>query len=106
MAYRHRGVPRSGIGVCRGLSADLRADGTWGKVQNLGPPVNTKANEDAPFIHPNKKLLFFTTDGHNGMGGNDIYKSELMDDIIKAVISKEVKVTSEKALRSFITNRT
>ncbi|MCK5700578.1 MAG: OmpA family protein, partial [Cyclobacteriaceae bacterium] len=26
---------------------------------------------------PNKKLLFFTTDGHNGMGGNDIYKTEL-----------------------------
>ncbi|MCF6183367.1 MAG: TetR family transcriptional regulator, partial [Bacteroidales bacterium] len=36
------------------------------------------ANEDAPFIHPNKKLLFFTTDGHRGMGGNDIYKTELI----------------------------
>jgi len=59
--------------------ADLHNDGSWGKVQNLGPPINTKDNEDAPFIHPNKKLLFFTTDGHNGMGGNDIYKTELTD---------------------------
>jgi outer membrane protein OmpA-like peptidoglycan-associated protein len=54
-------------------------DGTWGRAENLGPMINTKANEDAPFIHPNNKLLFFTTDGHNGMGGNDIYKSERID---------------------------
>ncbi|MCG8311348.1 MAG: OmpA family protein [Cytophagales bacterium] len=59
--------------------SDMEADGSWGRPQNLGPTVNTKANEDAPFIHPNKKLLFFTTDGHNGIGGNDIYKSELKD---------------------------
>lgn len=51
-------------------------DGIWGRAENLGPEINTKANEDAPFIHPNNQLLFFTTDGHNGMGGNDIYKSE------------------------------
>ena len=60
--------------------SDLREDGTWARARNLGPPVNTKSNEDAPFIHPNKKLLFFTTDGHKGMGGNDIYKTELKDD--------------------------
>ncbi len=59
--------------------AEKRKDGTWGKPVNLGPSVNTRANEDAPFIHPNKKFLFFTTDGHNGMGGNDIYKTELID---------------------------
>lgn len=57
--------------------SDLRSDGTWGKAVNLGSNVNTKDNEDSPFIHPNRSLLFFTTDGHNGMGGNDIYKTEL-----------------------------
>ncbi len=59
--------------------AERKPDGTWGNVQNLGPKINTKANEDAPFIHPSGKLLFFTTNGHNGMGGNDIYKSELVN---------------------------
>lgn len=59
--------------------ADLRDDGTWSRAENLGPSINSRANEDAPFIHPNKKLMFFTTDGHDGMGGNDIYKSELKD---------------------------
>jgi outer membrane protein OmpA-like peptidoglycan-associated protein len=54
-------------------------NGTWGSAENLGPQINTTANEDAPFIHPNNKLLFFTTDGHNGMGGNDIYKSEMTE---------------------------
>ena len=59
--------------------AELRKDGTWSRAENLGPTINTRANEDAPFIHPNRKLMFFTTDGHDGMGGNDIYKSELND---------------------------
>lgn len=55
------------------------SDGTWGRAENLGPQINTRANEDAPFIHPNNKLLFFTTDGHNGIGGNDIYKADWKD---------------------------
>lgn len=59
--------------------SDLGANGTWGKAENLGHTINTKDNEDSPFIHPNKSLLFFTTDGHNGMGGNDIYKTEIKD---------------------------
>jgi outer membrane protein OmpA-like peptidoglycan-associated protein len=57
--------------------AERKEDGTWGRAQNLGPIINTRDNEDAPFIHPSNELLFFTTDGHNGIGGNDIYKSEL-----------------------------
>lgn len=61
--------------------SEKRPDGSWGKAENLGKAINTRANEDAPFIHPNKKMLFFTTDGHNGMGGNDIYKSELTDGV-------------------------
>ena len=59
--------------------SDRKENGAWGKAINLGRPINTKDNEDSPFIHPNKKLLFFTTDGHNGMGGNDIYRTELQD---------------------------
>ncbi len=60
-------------------SSTCDAAGKWSRATNLGPTINTKANEDAPFIHPNEKLLFFTTDGHQGMGGNDIYKSEFVD---------------------------
>lgn len=65
-----------GMDIYKSVKKD---DGTWGKAVNLGPPINTRANEDAPFIHPNMQLLFFTTDGHKGMGGNDIFKSELVN---------------------------
>ncbi|MFZ6012734.1 MAG: OmpA family protein [Bacteroidota bacterium] len=50
-----------------------QANGTWTAPVNLGPEINSKANEDAPFIHPDQKTLFFTSDGHNTMGGRDIF---------------------------------
>ena len=52
-------------------------DGTWGQPKNLGNKVNTKADEDAPFIHPDERQLFFTSDGHNSMGGKDIFRTIL-----------------------------
>ncbi|MBS1680395.1 MAG: PD40 domain-containing protein [Bacteroidetes bacterium] len=54
-------------------------DGKWNHPVNLGPEINTSANEDAPFIHPDQKTLFFTSDGHNTMGGNDIFKTTLVN---------------------------
>ncbi len=33
----------------------MQANGTWSTPANLGPEINTKANEDAPFIHPDQK---------------------------------------------------
>ena len=57
----------------------LQANGTWSAPVNLGAPINTDANEDAPFIHPDQRTLFFTSDGHNTMGGRDIFKSTLIN---------------------------
>jgi outer membrane protein OmpA-like peptidoglycan-associated protein len=56
----------------------LQANNTWTAPVNLGPEINTKANEDAPFIHPDQKTLFFTSDGHNSMGGRDIFMTKLV----------------------------
>lgn len=56
----------------------MLANGTWSPPVNLGPDVNTKANEDAPFIHPDQKTLFFTSDGHNTMGGRDIFVTRMI----------------------------
>jgi outer membrane protein OmpA-like peptidoglycan-associated protein len=58
----------------------LQANGQWSSAVNLGPSVNSKANEDAPFIHPDQKTLFFTCDGHNTMGGRDIFMTKLVKD--------------------------
>lgn len=57
--------------------AQLLPDGSWGNVKNLGPEINTKFDEDAPFIHSDGKTLFFASTGHNTIGGYDIFRSEL-----------------------------
>jgi outer membrane protein OmpA-like peptidoglycan-associated protein len=54
-------------------------NGKWSLPINLGPEINTKDNEDAPFIHPDQKTLFFTSDGHSTMGGRDIFKTSLVN---------------------------
>ncbi len=58
----------------------LQSDGTWGKAENLGPTINTPYNEDAPFIHPDGKSFYFSSEGHNSIGGYDIFKTKLGED--------------------------
>jgi hypothetical protein len=52
-------------------------DGKWSLPQNLGPAINTEAHEDAPFIYPDDKTLYFSSQAHETMGGYDIFKSEV-----------------------------
>lgn len=53
-------------------------NGRWSTPQNLGSDINTPYDDGSPFIHPDKKTLFFTSEGHNTMGGKDIFKAELV----------------------------
>ncbi|MFN6944017.1 MAG: OmpA family protein [Cytophagaceae bacterium] len=54
--------------------------GKWGEAVNLGPVINTPYDEEAPFIHPDGRTLYFSSKGHAGMGGFDIFKSTLQKD--------------------------
>ncbi len=49
--------------------------GEWGPAINLGPVINSSKDEISPFIHPNKKKLFFSSNGHQTMGGYDIFEA-------------------------------
>jgi outer membrane protein OmpA-like peptidoglycan-associated protein/tetratricopeptide (TPR) repeat protein len=49
--------------------------GRWGRAKNLGQVINTPFDEDGPFIDYDGKTLYFSSKGHKGMGGYDIYKS-------------------------------
>jgi hypothetical protein len=49
--------------------------GEWGPAVNLGTNINTPYNDDAPFIHPDGITLFFSSEGHNSIGGYDIFYS-------------------------------
>lgn len=50
-------------------------NGKWSLPVNLGPTINTAADEDAPFLHPDGVTLFFSSTGHKNMGGFDVFKS-------------------------------
>lgn len=48
-------------------------NGLWSKSINLGPKVNTPYDEEFPFMHPDGITLFFSSQGHNSMGGFDVF---------------------------------
>jgi outer membrane protein OmpA-like peptidoglycan-associated protein len=54
--------------------------GNWMPPENLGPDINTKGSEKSPFFHSDGKTLYFSSTGHQGYGGYDIYFSKLEDD--------------------------
>jgi len=53
--------------------------GEWGTPINMGPGINSKGNEKSPFIHPDGRTLYFSSDGWMGLGGYDIFYSRMND---------------------------
>lgn len=54
--------------------------GDWGSPANIGASVNTRFNENSPFLTSSGDLLFFSSEGHNTVGGYDIYFSQMQSD--------------------------
>jgi outer membrane protein OmpA-like peptidoglycan-associated protein len=52
------------------------ANGRWTEPENLGPEVNTAGNESCPFIHSDNQTLYFTSNGHLGYGGDDLFMTK------------------------------
>lgn len=55
------------------------SDGNWKTPVNLGEHINTSGDEKTPFLHFDNQTLYFTSDGLPGIGGEDIFKSRLVD---------------------------
>ena len=53
------------------------AEGEWQKPVNLGKTINTAGNERSPFLHTDSKTLYFSSAGHDGMGGMDVFYSKM-----------------------------
>ena len=69
----------------RGVGSDLfgsyrNSDGTWAKPFRLPGEINTPFEEESPFLHPDGKTLYFSSNGNPGMGGLDLFVSTLQDD--------------------------
>jgi hypothetical protein len=58
----------------------LNNQGRWGKPKNLGDKINTEVDEMSPFIHFDGKTLYYSSNGLPGMGGFDIYETNMLDD--------------------------
>lgn len=52
-------------------------DGSWSTPTNVGNAINTSGNESFPLLH-NDSILYFTSDGHGGYGGMDVFSVNLM----------------------------
>jgi outer membrane protein OmpA-like peptidoglycan-associated protein/tetratricopeptide (TPR) repeat protein len=67
---RPDGFGGSDIYVCHRLR-----NGRWSSPENLGPVINTIGDEGTPFIHADNQSLYFTSSGHPGYGGDDLFVS-------------------------------
>ena len=58
----------------------LKEDGSWTRPKNLGGQINTTGADDSPFLASDGKTLYFSSNGHGGEGGHDIFMSRRLDD--------------------------
>ncbi|MEN8204244.1 MAG: hypothetical protein ABFS28_16735, partial [Bacteroidota bacterium] len=60
--------------------SERQPDGKWGIPENLGPVINSRYNEETPFISPDGQTLYFSSYGHDNMGGYDVFYSTRKED--------------------------
>jgi outer membrane protein OmpA-like peptidoglycan-associated protein len=70
---------------------DVNDDGTLGNPENLGSAINTEGQESFPFVNTNGDL-YFSSNGYPGLGGFDVFKSEELDQIVKAGSNRNFKI--------------
>ena len=68
-----------GFGLYDLYKAEIKDDGSLGKVENLGQNINTEGQEAFPFV-TGENMLYFSSDGHLGLGGLDVFYSKNVDD--------------------------
>jgi outer membrane protein OmpA-like peptidoglycan-associated protein/tetratricopeptide (TPR) repeat protein len=80
-------------------------DGQWSSPVNMGKEINTEGNEMFPFIDENSNL-YFSSDGHEGLGGLDLFYAELREGIaFKGVQNMGYPINSEKDDFGLITTK-
>ena len=70
-------------------------DDNWGEPINIGDSINTRFTERSPFLHPDMKTLYFSSDGHGGLGKLDVFMSTRLYDTCWTCWSKPVNLGKE-----------
>lgn len=72
---------------------------------NMGPKVNTSLNEITPYIHPKENILFFSSNGRFGLGGQDVYYTQIdKNGEATMVMNIGSEINSERDDFSFVNN--
>jgi outer membrane protein OmpA-like peptidoglycan-associated protein len=74
--------------------SERQEDGTWGPAINLGETINTSLNEESPYFNNEEQTLYFSSRGHNSIGGFDIFKSQYRDGRFREVQNLGVPINS------------
>lgn len=86
-------------------SVDIYPNGEYGEPKNLGEKVNTSNNEVTPFYHSKDNVLFFSSDGHMGLGGYDVFVAKLSKEgEVKGIENLGSPINSSSDDISFINN--
>lgn len=67
---------KGGFGGKDLYTAEKIGENKWGNITNLGPDINSSADEDAPFITADGQTLFFASNGKLSTGGYDILRAD------------------------------
>lgn len=67
------------LGASDIFKVSINADGSYGTPVNLGDKINTEARETFPYVTDNNEL-YFASDGHPGLGGLDVFVTQLKED--------------------------
>jgi outer membrane protein OmpA-like peptidoglycan-associated protein len=62
------------------IYVSVKTDTGWSHPVNLGTAINTPYAERSPFLHPDGRTLYFSSDGHYGLGGMDVFKTVKLSD--------------------------
>jgi outer membrane protein OmpA-like peptidoglycan-associated protein len=62
------------------IFVSIKTDGGWSTPISLGSKINTNYIERSPFLHPDMRTLYFSSDGHGGIGKLDVYKTVRLSD--------------------------
>ena len=85
-----------GIGGLDLYRCKRKADGTWSSPELLDAHINTRRDEKSPFIHSDSETLYFTSNGHPGLGGFDIFYARATDSSWQAPSNIGYPINGEK----------
>lgn len=100
--YNYYTQQNASLGVYHGavhhqsdIYVSLKTENGWSKPINLGPTINTKYVDRSPYLHHDMKTLYFSSDGHGGLGNLDVFVSMRLSDTCWTCWSEPVNLGKE-----------